>query len=284
LRNFELRLVFIELLDIFRLMNRIEKTLLALVFAGLSYSSQALTAENRYDTIVDRNVFRLNPMPVVTAPTNTDPVLDRKVDLSGISNVGGHKKAWFVVAPKAGSKDLPLYLNLSEGQRQDFLEVVSITESEGEVKVLNAGNSMVLSLKNNSLKAQPVAPMPPTPGVAPVAHAATPSATPQPTTASYGSSRSAYGNSSSYANGNSSYGNRGAVTVSGGSPVTTAGSGQPVESGGLRSIPTRTLRLAPAPSQQPAVDPLTQRVMMEVQQEQAKQSGQQLPPLPPLPQ
>jgi hypothetical protein len=262
-------------------MNLTERTLLTLVFVGLSCNVHALTAENRYDTIVDRNIFRLNPVPVVTPPTATDPVLDRKIDLSGISNEGGYKKAWFVVSPKAGSKDLPLYLNLAEGQRQDFLEVVSITQEEGEVKILNAGNSMVLSLKNNSLKAQPVAPMLPTPGATPVAHTVTPIATPQPASA-------AYGNSASYnRNGTASYNNRGGggVTVSGGSPVLTTGNGQPVESGGLRSIPTRTLRLAPVANQPTApVDPLTQRVMMEVQQEQAKQTGQQLPPLPPLPQ
>src|SRR5688500_12392271 len=114
-------------------MNRIEKTLFVFALVGLSCSVQAITAENRYDTIIDRNIFRLNPQPIITGPTNVEPILDRKVDLSGISNVSGRKKAWFVVAPKAGSKDLPLYLNLSEGERQDFLEVVSITEQQGEV-------------------------------------------------------------------------------------------------------------------------------------------------------
>lgn len=252
-------------------MNRIEKTLLVFSFVGLSYSVQALTAENRYETIIDRNIFRLNPPPITTGPTNIDPVLERKVDLSGISNIGGRKKAWFVVSPKVGSKDLPLYLNLSEGERQDFLEVVSITEDLGEVKVVNAGNSMVLSLKTNILKAQPVAPTPP-PVATPVANAGIPSPTPQPSTASY-------------ADGSASYGNR-AVTVSGGTPTVATVGGQAVETSGLRTIPTRTLRLAPVANQQPSapIDPLTQRVMMEVQQQQAKQSGAVIPPIPPLPQ
>jgi hypothetical protein len=249
-------------------MNRIEKALLVFALFGLSCSVQAITPENRYETIIDRNIFRLNPPPAINSSATNEIVPDRKVDLSGISNVGGNKKAWFVVAPKAGSKDLPLYLNLSEGERQDFLEVVSIKEQEGEVKVVNAGNPMVLSLKNNSLKGPPVAP---TPQVLapPVANTIVP--TPQPATASYG---------------NSSYGGSG-VTVTGGTPTTPpATGGQIVEGSGLRSIPTRTLRLAPVAAAAPEkpVDPLTQRVLMEVQQEHAKQTGQSLPPIPPLPQ
>lgn len=262
-------------------MNRIEKMLMVAVLAGLSCSAYAVTAENRYETITDRNIFRLNPPPPPPAPSSKDEsVLDRKVDLSGFSNVGGHKKAWFVVAPKPGSKEPPLYLSLSEGQRQDFLEVVSISEDEGEVKILNSGNAMVLSLKNNSLKPQAVAPAPPAPGAPPVAHTVTPAPRPHSTPTSYGNTKNSYGNRSSYGNG--SYG-RGGVTVSGGTPapITSAVNGQHTgTTSGLRTIPTRTLRVAP---KQAPVDPLTQRVMMEVQQEQARQTGQMLPPLPPLP-
>jgi len=250
-------------------MNRIEKALFVIAFAGLSCSVQAITPENRYETIIDRNIFRLNPMPVVVAPTNADPVLEHKIKFSGISNVGGHKKAWFVVEPKTGSKDLPLYLNLSEGERQDFLEVISIMDDESKVKVNNAGNPMVLSLKDDSLKPQPVSAMPSAP---PVAHVATPAALPPPANSSYG---------------NNSYGNRGGpVTVSGGPSIgSQPGSAQTAGSTGLRSIPTRTLRLAPVANNETApVNPLEQRVRMELQQEQARQSGQTLPPLPPLPQ
>lgn len=272
-------------------MNRIEKALFAVFFAGLSYSVQAVTADNRYDAITNRNIFRLNdPPPPVAPPSKEDSTLDRKIEFSGISTVAGHKKAWFVVAPKPGSKDTPLYLSLSEGERQDFLEVVSIAPDEGEVKIMNSGNAMVLSLKNNSLKPQAVAPAPPAPGGLPVAHTAIPAPRPVPSAPSYGhsatSGHTSYGNNSY---GNNSYGNnssysRGGVTVSGGTPVLQSmpNNGK-TENTGLRTIPTRTLRLAPTQQQSPPVDPLTQRVMMEVQQEHARQTGQQLPPLPPLP-
>jgi hypothetical protein len=247
-------------------MKRIEKTLLVLSFIGLSCSVQVVTADNRYDTIIDRNIFRLNPQPIATnGPAEVVP--DRKVDLSGISNVAGNKKAWFVVAPKAGSKDLPLYLNLAEGERQDFLEVITISEESGEVKVKNGGNPMTLSLKVNSLKPQAVAPAAPTPAAVPVPPTAIPAA--QSASASYG---------------NASYGGQ-TVTVTGGTPPTTTPTttGQTTEGSGLRSIPTRTLRLAPVANEKP-VDPVTQRVLMEVQQAEAQQTGKVLPPIPPLPQ
>lgn len=254
-------------------MNRIETTLLVFAFIGLSCSARAITSANHYDTIIDRNIFRLNPTPIATIPTNTDPVLDRKVDLSGISNIAGRKRAWFVVSPKAGSKDLPLYLNLSEGERQDFLEVVSITEEQGEVKVLNAGNSMVLSLKTNILKPQPVAPTPAAPVATPVVNAGIPApVVPQPSTPSYGGETT------------TSYGGRGPVTVSGGTPTVSVAGGQSAEGTGLRTIPTRTLRLAPVANQpaanQPPVDPVTQRVMMEVDNKDMQRRGIPAPPLP----
>jgi hypothetical protein len=244
-------------------MNRIGKTLLSLVALGLSFSARALTPDNRYETIIDRNIFRLNPMPPPPAPTNAaDSTLNREVKLTGISNIGGTRNAWFMIPTKPPSKDPPLYLNLTAGEKADFIEVVSISEEEGEVKILHTGNAMTLSLKNDSLKANPVAA---TPVPAPVANVV-----PPPTPATPDANSPSYGRT---------------ATVVGGtptSPVTASSTGQPGDGSGLRTIPTRTLRLAPVADK--PVDPLTQRVMMEVQQEQAKKSGRQLPPIPPLPQ
>src|SRR4051812_449753 len=120
-------------------MNQIGTKLLCLAILGLGLSSRAVTPDNRYDTIVDRNVFRLtSPPPPVVAPTN-DPVLDRNIELSGISNINGHKKAWFIIKQaKPGPKDLPQYVSLGENERQDFLEVISISEEKGEVQIKNS--------------------------------------------------------------------------------------------------------------------------------------------------
>ncbi|MEO5801967.1 MAG: hypothetical protein ABIR24_00435 [Verrucomicrobiota bacterium] len=252
-------------------MNQIVKSLLLFAVVGLSINVHALTPDNRYDTIIDRNIFRLNPIPPTLPPTNTNPELTREVKLSGISNIGGNKKAWLIVPAKPGSKDLPLYLNLSEGEGADFLEVVSISEEDGTVKILHSKNPMTLSLKNDSLKPAPVAPLaPPAPGVAPVANVITP----QPTAPSYGTS---YPNTTPQPNAR-------AVTVTGGTPSLPAIPGLP-EGSSLRSIPTRTLRVAPGvqPVPETPVDPKKQREVMEIQKAVYDAAGQPLPPLPPTP-
>lgn len=249
-------------------MNQIVKTLLLLTAVGAGYSVHAISPDNRYETIIDRNIFRLNPPPEASTNSPAEIVPERKVDLSGLSNVAGNKKAWFVVAPKAGSKDLPLYLSLSEGERQDFLEVLNINEESGEVKVKNAGNPMTLSLKVNSLKPQAVAPTAPVP--APASRPPTPIPAPQqPAATSYG---------------NNSYSSGQSVTVTGGTPVSSATtSGQTTEGSGLRSIPTRTLRLAPVATQTKPVDPVTQIINMERDRQDKLKQGLTPPPPPPIP-
>ena len=255
-------------------MNRIGKMLLSLVALGLSYSVHALTSENRYETIIDRNIFRLVPMPPPEKPTNNvDSTLNREVKLTGISNIGGLKNAWFMIPAKPPSKDPPLYLNLSEGQQSDFLEVISISEEEGEVKILHTKNPMTLSLKNDSLKAAPVAAVPAV--AVPVAANVV---VPQPPTTS-----------TSYSPPAPSYGTLRPATVAGGTtPTFPTTTGQNADGSGMRTIPTRQLRLSPAPNQQATanekpVDPLTQRAMMEVDHALKERQGLIPPPLPPLP-
>ena len=252
---------------------------MGLALLGVGFSGFAVVPDTHYNTIVDRNIFRLTspPPPVFVPPP--DPALDRSIELSGISNINGQKKAWFIVKAKAPGKDLPQYVSLGENERQEFLEVISITEQEGEVKVLNSGNSMILSLKNNSPKA--VAGAAPAPGAVPGATSFAPPAVinsglPAQPANPYGNSTPSYGGKP--------------VTVTGGVPTPAQGFGLQGESG-LRTIPSRTVRLpslgvnsqAAAPAAEPAVDAVTQRFMMEAQQEHARQTGGTLPPLPPLP-
>jgi hypothetical protein len=249
-------------------MNQIGTKLLCLAIVGLGLSSRAVTPENRYDTIVDRNIFRLTSPPIATNAPPPDPALDKNIELSGISNINGKKKAWFIVKQaKPGPKDLPQYLSLGENERQDFLEVISISEEKGEVQIKNSENPMILSFENNKPKVAPGS----TP--TPMATAATSVVSPQ--------SPNPYSYNSPNPPGRS-------VTVTGGvAPITPANN-----ENGLRSIPSRPVRLSPIPAnQQPtastepaAVDPVTQRAMMEIQQAQAAKTGQKLPPLPPLPQ
>lgn len=265
-------------------MNNIGKLLLIPAVLGLAASVQGVTPENRYNTIVDRNVFRLTTPPPPPAPPSTaDDPLSRNIELSGISMVDGQKKAWFVIKPKPGSKDLPKYVSLSEDEEQEFLKVVNIKDAEGEVKVLNSGNSMVLSFKNNGTKAMPGSPLLGVPAIAPNTAGAASSAIAQPHGASpIAGAPPGYG--STPANGGR------VVTVAGGAPSVVQGStAQQAEGGGgLRSIPNRQLRLSPIASQiQPGVneapvDPVKQRQMMETQKAVFEAAGEHLPPLPPV--
>ena len=268
-------MVLIKLLSYIRIMSPIGKNLLLLAVVGFAFTSQAVTPDDRYNTIVERNIFRLTSPPVApTVPTNNE-ALDRKIELSGFSLVNGEKKAWFIVQPKANSKDLPLYFTLGEDQAQDFIKVVSISDDfsqeKGEVKIINAGNPMVLSFKQNSPKAVPGAAAPAPAPVAAV-NVNTGVVAPQPSVI-YNGGGANYGGS---------YGSSGRpVTVTGGSASPVGAIAQPSE-GGLRTIPTRTLRMAPAAEAQ--IDPVAQRALMEIQQAHAQQTGTPLPPLPPLPQ
>jgi hypothetical protein len=252
----------------------ISKALVVLVVAGAVYSSHAVTSDDRYNTIVERNVFRLTSPPPPPAAPETNEALDRNIELSGIQIVNGRKKAFFVVKAK-NAKEGPQYVSLGEGERKESLEVQTILDNSGEVKILNAGNPMVLSFTNNGVKVAPGS----APAPKPVATAAV---LPHSTV----SSVNPFGSRSQANN----YGNH-SVTVAGGTSSTPSPGSNPgisgiVNNGGLRSIPSRTVRL-PTTSQpansQPSVDPVTQRALMEIQAEHARQTGQTLPPLPPLP-
>jgi hypothetical protein len=116
----------------------------------------AVTADNPYHTIVDRNPFGLNPPVVVNnVPTNDPP---KNVKFNGVTKAGGHKRAFFTIPGK--DKEPPLYVTLGEGEKADVLEVNKILEDEGEVEVVNAGIKMVLNFKNNGNKGAILAPQP----------------------------------------------------------------------------------------------------------------------------
>jgi len=267
-------------------MNQIGKLLLWPAVLGLGLSVQGVTQNDRYNTIVDRNVFQLtSPPPPPPPPAPENEALSRSIELSGISTVDGQKKAWFVIKPKAGAKDLPTYVSLGESQEAEFLRVVSISEATGEVNVLNSGNAMVLSFKNNGTKPVAGAPIAP---VVPGAPAASVIAQP------HGGGAIAGGLSSGAIAGTP--GGVGAVPAYGGRPVTVAGGLVPptapgniaqTTDSGLRSIPSRQLRLSPiaapqAQPEQPPLDPIRQRQVMEIQQSVFEAAGEPLPPLPPL--
>ena len=196
--------------------------------------SRAVTPENPYHTIVDRNPFGLNP----PAPVDTNAVVatpPKNVKFNGITKAGGHKRAFFTIPGK--DKEPPQYVTLAEGEKVDVLEVSKIFEDEGEVEVVNSGIKMVLNFKNNGNKGATIAPQPGAPTPVPIV----PQPNPNPSAAIYNP------NAANPAVVQPSPGLEGGAVPP---PTPNANPGvnpqaPPPPPEGLRQIPTRTLRLNP---------------------------------------
>lgn len=217
------------------------------------------TAGNKYHAIVDRNVFGLKaPAPPPDPEANKPP--PPKITPTGITTILGNKRALFKVQlpakPPEPAKEQSFIL--TEGQREGQIEVLEIDEKLGSIKFNNFGTVVTLTLEKDGAKlpnTPPPAVPPPgaPPGFPPPAAAATPYA------------------------------------PAGGATVTTIGGG----GAGLKSIPTRTLRLPAAPGVAGGVQPQgtaqtaplsheEQMILMEVEREQHKNDAN-YPPPPPTP-
>jgi hypothetical protein len=101
---------------------------------------------NPYAPIVVRNIFALNPTQPVDPNATADP--PPKITLNGIMSIFNHQlQVLFKVAPKAGQPGAKeeSYI-LSEGQRQDEIEVIQIDEKAGLVTFNNHGTVQELPL------------------------------------------------------------------------------------------------------------------------------------------
>lgn len=133
-------------------MNRSEKIsvglLGVLVFAVGVRADDIVLPGDPYATVVARNIFGLNPpQPVITNPQDPNP--PPKITPNGITDILGELQVLFKVAsaPKPGSPPPAdeSYI-LSEGQRQDDIEVVKIDEKNGIVTFNNHGETQTLPL------------------------------------------------------------------------------------------------------------------------------------------
>lgn len=106
---------------------------------------------NPYAVIVERNVFRLNPIPPPPEPVKAKPDLP-KVKITGFINLGGRDKVLFVAEPK-DKKDGPLYYTLAEGERSGDgkLELVKIHPGQDAVDIINDGTPATLTTKDDTL-------------------------------------------------------------------------------------------------------------------------------------
>jgi hypothetical protein len=133
-------------------MNRSGKIIICLA-GGLALTAgvradDVLPPGDPYATVVARNIFGLNPPPPPNANLqNTDP--PPKITPNGIMTIFGEVQVLFKVAgaPKpGGSPPTDESYILSEGQRQDDIEVVKIDEKNSIVTFNNHGETQQLPL------------------------------------------------------------------------------------------------------------------------------------------
>ena len=103
--------------------------------AGLRADDAALSG-NPYGVVVERNIFGLNPPPLVD-PNATVVEPPAKIIPNGIMSIFGQLQVLFKVAGKPPAKDANYIL--MEGQSQDEIEVVKIDEKAGIVSFNNHG-------------------------------------------------------------------------------------------------------------------------------------------------
>jgi hypothetical protein len=212
-------------------------------------------ASANYDSIVARNVFALKPPPQAPDPELNKPP-PPKITPTGITTILGNKRALFKVQmparPPEPAKEQAFIL--TEGQREGQIEVLEIDEKAGSIKFNNFGTIVTLTLDKDGAKL----PNTPAPAVPPPGVPATAGYVPAPA---------------------------GGSQPGGGSAITTIGGA----GAGLKSIPTRTLRLPSTAAGQtqatgpaPALSHEEQIILMELEREQHK-NDPKYPPPPPTP-
>jgi hypothetical protein len=104
------------------------------------------TAGDPYAVVVTRNIFGLNPPPPPGPPADATPA--PKITPNGIMDIFGQLQVLFKVAgpAKPGVPAADQAYILSEGQRQDDIEVIKIDNKAGIVTFNNHGETQELPL------------------------------------------------------------------------------------------------------------------------------------------
>jgi len=112
-----------------------------LVLDATAHADDAVLPGNPYAVVVARNIFGLNPPPPPGPATPVDDTPPPKITPNGIMTIFGQLQVLFKVAnpsvpgKPAGDTD---YI-LSEGERQDDIEVVKIDEKDSIITFNNHG-------------------------------------------------------------------------------------------------------------------------------------------------
>ena len=119
---------------------------------SLSVLLSAVAAEtgNPYALIASRNVFGLLPPPPPVDPASNEPPPEPppKITPNGIMNIFGKLQVLFKVAtkPPAGQPQKDASYVMTEGERQDEIEVIKIDEAAGVVTFNNHGKTEEIAL------------------------------------------------------------------------------------------------------------------------------------------
>jgi hypothetical protein len=112
---------------------------------------------NPYSVIIEKNAFRLTPLPPPAPPT-ADTLGLPTVFFSGTETIGGQVRAFLAVMPADSKKNDPgaperkettSYLVLSEGQSEGSLQLVKIHPDQEAIDIIISGTSMTLTMRNN---------------------------------------------------------------------------------------------------------------------------------------
>jgi len=250
---------------------RITRNLLICLAGGLLLNAavradDAVLPGNPYAPVVTRNIFGLNPPPPPVDPSTANVTPPPKITPNGIMSILGQLQVLFKVATpaKAGKPAGDDDYILSEGQRQDDIEVVKIDEKAGLVTFNNHGETQELPLvaatASSGAPAAAGGPGNPAPG----GFRPAPGGLLQPggNTFNGGGGSSLIGN---FGGGNRGNGNNGMNGGgNGGNNYGGLGNGLNFGNG---STPSSTY------VQHPAVDPVTQTIMIEANRAVAQQQG-----------
>jgi hypothetical protein len=249
-------------------------TFLICLACGLAFYTSLHAADvvlqgDPYAPIVARNVFGLNPPQQVDKDESTTPPV--KITANGIMTIFGSKQVLFKVAGGAQAGRRPntakeISYILSEGQRQDDIEVAHIDEKNGIVTFNNHGIVQEIPLTAAPALTVPVAtggtriPAPVMPTVRPVSENVNRGSE------NLGRFNGRFGNSrGTGSNNRNGFGNASYNNSTYNNSVN--------ESSNLRTVPTR-----------PQVDPTQQAAIIEVERQLYSTDPQykNYPPLPPI--
>jgi hypothetical protein len=124
------------------------------------------TSGNPYESIVARNVFGLNPIPVVTIPDAPPGPPPPKITLTGIMTIFGPTEALFKVAGVVRNHAPPhdeSYI-FTEGEMQDDVEVTKIDTNKMVVTFMNHGVQQDIGLTEGVASTGSAPPAPTFPG------------------------------------------------------------------------------------------------------------------------